>query len=281
MPWFADFLTAVSRYNRRSPHPLGRRAIATLLSVALALGSISPAAALAGEVDSEAEGTAPPGVIEGGPVEGEETALEEVAGSVAGGGSEETGEGDPVESEPQRESELPAMAPEEFTEGAGEASPETQAPSAEESSPAAGAGPTYEPANAPPSAAPVENQPLSAPPAAGSEPAAQRPPEAQAPTSGLATPEPVAPRQPEAPTPQQPPAVPAERHGSGASLAGHHFHTVAPGECLWSIAAALLPVGASNAQIAAEVRSLWKLNASRIGTGDPDLLMAGTRLVLG
>ena|SRR5436309_6863351 len=92
MPWFADFLTAISRYNRRSPHPLGRRLLAATLSVALALGSVSPAAALAGEADSEGEGTASPGAIEGGPGEGEETVLEELPGSVAGGGSEDSGE---------------------------------------------------------------------------------------------------------------------------------------------------------------------------------------------
>jgi hypothetical protein len=43
----------------------------------------------------------------------------------------------------------------------------------------------------------------------------------------------------------------------------------------------MLPAGASNAEVAAEVRRLWNLNASRIGTGDPDLLMVGTKLVLG
>jgi hypothetical protein len=279
MPWFADFLTALSRYNRRSPHPLGRRALAALLSAALALGTISPAAALAGEVDSEAEGTAPPGAIEGGPGESEETALEEVAGSGAAGGSEESGEGASVESEPQQESEPPVVTP-DVTESAGEASPEALASSPEPPA-AAGAGPAYEPVSAPPPAAPVENQPLSAPSAAGSEPAAQRPPEAQTPPRAPATPAPVAPSQPEAPGQQQPPAVPAERHSSGGSLAGHHVHTVAPGECLWSIATALLPAGASNAKIAAEVRRLWKLNARRIGTGDPDLLLVGTRLVLG
>src|SRR6478672_12581918 len=171
MPWFVDFLTALSRYNRRSPHPLGRRVLAAVLSAALALGTISPAAALAGEADSEGEGTAPPGAIEGGPGEGEEAVLEEVAGSVAGGGSEDSGEGAPVESEPQQESELPVVAPEEVTESAAEALSEVQAPSAEESPAAAEAGPTYEPASAPPTAAPVENQPLSAPPGRGSKPA--------------------------------------------------------------------------------------------------------------
>jgi hypothetical protein len=52
------------------------------------------------------------------------------------------------------------------------------------------------------------------------------------------------------------------------------------GECLWSIAEALLPAGAGNAEIAAEVQRLWSLNAARIGTGDPNVLYPGTALRL-
>jgi hypothetical protein len=52
------------------------------------------------------------------------------------------------------------------------------------------------------------------------------------------------------------------------------------GESLWSIAAHLLPDDASPARIAREVNRLWELNKSRIGTGDRNLLMAGTRLEL-
>ena len=37
---------------------------------------------------------------------------------------------------------------------------------------------------------------------------------------------------------------------------------------------------ASVAKIAREVNRLWELNSDRIGTGDPDLLMVGTKLVL-
>jgi hypothetical protein len=58
------------------------------------------------------------------------------------------------------------------------------------------------------------------------------------------------------------------------------LHVVKPGESLWSIAQGLLGPDASPAQIAATVEQLWSLNAARIGTGDPDLLMVGTELRL-
>jgi nucleoid-associated protein YgaU len=58
------------------------------------------------------------------------------------------------------------------------------------------------------------------------------------------------------------------------------FHVVQRGESLWSIARDLLGHDASVARIAREVNRLWELNSERIGTGEPDLVMAGTRLVL-
>jgi hypothetical protein len=278
MPWFADFLTAISRYNRRSPQPLGRRILAVALSATLALGTVSPAAALASETDSEGEGTAPPGAVEG-PAGGEETALEAVPGSVAGG-DEESGEGPPVEAEPQQESELPAVpAAEEVAGATTEALPEVAQPPTAEAPIAPESGPAYEPAPPPPSSQPVENQPLSAPTSTASEPEASPAPQAEQRAPGPSpSPEPAAPSG-EEPSPPQPPAVPVERQ-TLRSLSSQDFHTVRSGECLWSIAAALLPAGAGNAEIAAEVKRLWRLNASRIGTGDPNLLMVGTKLRL-
>jgi hypothetical protein len=61
---------------------------------------------------------------------------------------------------------------------------------------------------------------------------------------------------------------------------GARFHVVAPGESLWSIAAGLLRPGASDARVALEVKRLWRLNADRIDTGDPDLLPVGVKLQL-
>jgi nucleoid-associated protein YgaU len=58
------------------------------------------------------------------------------------------------------------------------------------------------------------------------------------------------------------------------------FHIVQPGESLWSIAKQLLGRDASAGRIAREVSRLWSLNHSRISTGDPDLLIVGTRLEL-
>jgi nucleoid-associated protein YgaU len=68
----------------------------------------------------------------------------------------------------------------------------------------------------------------------------------------------------------------------GASVErGSRSHVVRPGESLWSIAEDLLGGDASPARVAREVNRLWELNAARIGTGDPDLVMAGTTLRLG
>ena len=58
------------------------------------------------------------------------------------------------------------------------------------------------------------------------------------------------------------------------------FHVVRPGESLWSIAKDRLGGDASVARIAREVNRLWELNSARIGTGEPDLLIAGTRIAL-
>jgi hypothetical protein len=58
------------------------------------------------------------------------------------------------------------------------------------------------------------------------------------------------------------------------------MHTVLPGESLWTIATDLLGREATTAKVAREVHRLWQLNRDRIGTGDPNLVMAGTRLEL-
>jgi nucleoid-associated protein YgaU len=63
-------------------------------------------------------------------------------------------------------------------------------------------------------------------------------------------------------------------------LGEHSSYLVEPGDSLWSIAKRLLGREASPARIAREVNRLWSLNAERIATGDPDLLMVGTKLQL-
>jgi hypothetical protein len=67
---------------------------------------------------------------------------------------------------------------------------------------------------------------------------------------------------------------------AGRAQPGHRSHVVRPGESLWSIASEVLGGRASSALVAAEVRRLWQLNGRHIGSGDPDLLAVGTRLIL-
>jgi hypothetical protein len=70
------------------------------------------------------------------------------------------------------------------------------------------------------------------------------------------------------------------RETTGAASKDARVHIVRPGESLWSIAKKLLGPSATPAEIAREVNRLWELNKDRIGTGNPDLLMAGTKLRL-
>jgi hypothetical protein len=65
-----------------------------------------------------------------------------------------------------------------------------------------------------------------------------------------------------------------------AATRGDRYHVVQPGESLWLIARDLIGHDASAARVAREVNRLWALNETRIATGDPDLLMVGTRLAL-
>ncbi|HSS32688.1 MAG TPA: LysM domain-containing protein [Solirubrobacterales bacterium] len=276
MPWLHEFLKFVSRSNRRPRATLGIRVLATVLSAVLVFGSLAPGIAFAGEADSEQEGAAPPGALpglEGGPElepGGEESVLEELPGSLPSGGEGE--EEAPLETEPAQEPEPPpppASAPPAATEAAPPAEPP----------PGPEYGPSYEAAAAP-SSEPVEGDTLVAPP---SSPPSVPPVEKAGGAAQLAAEAPApAPPAEEAPAPEAPPpaSVPKQSGEVPGGLSGRAIHTVRSGECLWSIAAALLPAGADNAEIAAEVQRLWKLNAGRIGTGDPSLIYAGTELRL-
>ena len=77
----------------------------------------------------------------------------------------------------------------------------------------------------------------------------------------------------------EPPGEPGD--GASPDRSSHQrFLTVRPGDSLWSIAKRLLGPDASSAQIARKVAQLWKLNGERIGTGRPDLLLVGTKLIV-
>jgi hypothetical protein len=52
------------------------------------------------------------------------------------------------------------------------------------------------------------------------------------------------------------------------------------GECLWMFAERELGPFASDTRVAALVDELWRLNADRIGTGNPNLIHAGQELRL-
>jgi len=74
-------------------------------------------------------------------------------------------------------------------------------------------------------------------------------------------------------------------HGSGHGSGGHGSAAggsvvVRPGDSLWTIAADHLGARASGDQVWAEVVAIWRLNAARIGTGDPNLIFPGQRLTL-
>lgn len=272
MSTIPKYLTSLSAADR-SP---GRRLVALLLCAMLALSAISPGLAFAGEADSEGEGA-------GVPVEapdpnfdpgGEESPLGEVP---AVGGSEE--EGGSVEVEPEVEAELPVPA--EVPEVPTTAAAPTELPAEPEPEPtAAAAAPNYAPeqgASQPGSEVEVvANQSLKAPPQHQDRVAGEVTEEA-APTSPETVP--AAPPAEEAPRPTPPPAA-TTTTAPNRDLAGKRVYIVQPGDCLSYIAAALLPAGADTAQIEAEVERLWKLNADRIGTGDPNLIYAGTELLL-
>jgi hypothetical protein len=62
---------------------------------------------------------------------------------------------------------------------------------------------------------------------------------------------------------------------------GQAVHVVRSGESLWAIAQRWVDARATDAQIWDEVLRLWRLNADRIPSGDPDLILPGLRLRMG
>jgi LysM domain len=293
MARFIGYLFPIPR--ERGQVRRSKRTLAIAAIIALLTATVAPTWAVAAEADSEGEGTAPPGLenphFEPG---GEETALESLPDAAESEGRAEVGEGPPMETEPSRESELPEPAPSaEEAVPPVVAEPEPPPPPAEAPSPAT---PEYAPA-APEyvapvsSSAPVENEPIVAPSSSAGQPpqaegrSSQPEPEA-APLEAVpeVPPAAVPSSEQEVPPPAPAPAAVTPNPGSGGvspPLRGRSSYTVRPGDCLWSIAEALLPGSASNEEIAAEVSRLWRLNAEQIGTGDPNVILSGTLLALG
>jgi hypothetical protein len=262
--------TSISTSPRSGPPP-GRRLVALILSVALVLASTFPGFALAGEADSEGEGSTPPIEVPVGPPDfdpgGEEDGLEEEVPAV-------DEEGTAVEPEAEVEIEVPA-AEEVTSTSAGEVPVEAAPPPPNAEPEPEESAPVQHEASEP--SEPVANAEIIAPP--------QPQPAAGSGAPGSAASDAVPPAEPI----QQGEASAPSSHGGDASsppdspdrdLAGADRYVVRRGDCLWHIAAAALPAGSDTQAIADKVAELWRLNEDRIGTGDPNLIYPGTVLRL-
>jgi len=67
---------------------------------------------------------------------------------------------------------------------------------------------------------------------------------------------------------------------SDSSMSSSGSVVVRPGDSLWSIARHLTGPSASNEQVNNKLVAVWDMNAKRIGTGDPNLIFPGQRLML-
>jgi len=249
-----------------------KASLATAL-VTVSTAGATPGLSVAQESDEQLEGTElPQPRAEQAPDPGDETRVADdesvaVPGS-DGGDAEDDSEGPALESEPETVPPPVAVPP-----------PPDSPENVEVPAP-----PAPDPHRAPPA------------PPAPTEPAGAEADEKRSSTpdrGGQAAPAPVAPTA-VAPNPplvtkplEAPRALPSNNERAYAAAAPNERpkatrlgreRVVQPGESLWSIAAGLAGDDPSPARIARLVNRLWSLNADRIGTGNPDLVMAGTTL---
>ncbi|MCA1679584.1 MAG: LysM peptidoglycan-binding domain-containing protein [Actinobacteria bacterium] len=261
---------------------VSQRAQASLVAALFALSAAGPAAGIAAADTPGGEGTAAPQEDDDPDQQdpGPEIPLpNEIPPppAPAAGGDDDSAAG-PVEGEPQEQLSAPAGTV---------TTPQPTAP----------AGPGA--AVTPPAAAPAPVAPGAQPPPATDETTQQtdkpskRKKEAQRHSrkqvrarepaaGGAATPE--APLAAESPPPALATAAPAAavtRPVAAPDIPDDaDSYLVRSGDSLWSIAKRLRGPRASTAQVAREVNRLWHLNADRIGTGDPNLIMPGQTLRL-
>jgi hypothetical protein len=286
---------------------ISRRAQAALATGVLAVATSAPVAAIAQEPDQTQEGVVAP--ESPGSPQPDGAPQPEDPGFDPGGETDLPFEVGPPEAAPQDDDAEPVET-EPMDDPSGRLAPlddpEAHPPELQADAPVAPpepAPPVVERPATEPAPAPVE--PLDAPPPpveddssdeaeaeahkrADAKPRQERSESRESPPSieALLDAEPSAPYV--APSTSPPPSAPAAPPEPAPvpvaevsdTPAHARFHVVEPGESLWSIAQDLLGPEASTASVARKVAHLWELNEQRIGTGDPDLLMAGTKLRL-
>jgi hypothetical protein len=270
---------------------VSRRSQAVLVSGVLAFSAASPAAVFAAEPDQEQQGSLAPDQIAGAGPPGSPAydpggdAIELPPADAAaprppspdpdGGGVEALDPDEPPAAEPVVDAgdEVGSLAPPE--QSPADPLEPTQSVPAAPHQPATPGEPVAPPPNLEPTPAPPgKNQ-------SAREKGRHRPSSPKPQTDGVtrsgrvASGHTAAVGQPPAAAPKAGAPAPADR-----AAPGDRFHVVEAGESLWSIAGDRLGGERSPARIAREVNRLWELNREQIGTGDPDLILVGTKLRL-